>query len=136
MIVIEEIVQVLIFIFESIGVIVVVYGGLKAVYNFFKFEFFSKKTHREQSLEDLRVKFGQKILIALEFFVASDLIRLTISPTTEALIQLGGFVAIRTVLSYFLNREIREIKEKHWKKVAEVHKQNKAALQDQMNSIN
>ncbi len=120
----KEIFSGLVLFFEFIAVIIVVWGGTMAVISFAKFEFLGSKEEREHALESLRVKFGQKILISLEFFVASDLIKSVFSPSLEQLAQLGAFVAIRTVLSYFLNHEIREIRERHWKTKA-IHEEVK-----------
>lgn len=112
----------LVFFFELIGVMIITWAGFLAIVNFIRYEFFFNPEQREQSHENLRVKFGQKILISLEFFVASDLIKLIISPTYDALGKLAAFVAIRTVLSYFLTHEIREIKGKHWEAAAVIQK--------------
>jgi uncharacterized membrane protein len=108
-----ESIMTLIFIFDFTAIAVVTWGGLAAIYEFLKCEIFSGGRLKEELIENLRVRFGQKILVSLEFFVVSDLIKLIVSPTFEALGKLASFVVIRTVLSYFLNKEIHEIKEEH-----------------------
>ena len=49
--------------------------------------------------------------MALEFQLASDIIKTTISPSYEHLIQLGAIAIIRTFLNYFLSKELKELPE-------------------------
>lgn len=106
-------VQYLINVFDVIGVTIVVHGGLSASISLVHCQFVERKKRdkSEKSLiENLRVKFGQRILLALEFFLAGDLIKLIISPTWESLGKLAAIVGIRTILSFFLMKEIKEVK--------------------------
>jgi uncharacterized membrane protein len=56
----------------------------------------------------LKISFGGWLSLALEFQLASDIVLTTIAPTYQNLIMLGAVAVIRTFLSYFLNREIKE----------------------------
>jgi uncharacterized membrane protein len=56
----------------------------------------------------LKLTFGGWLALALEFQLASDIVKTTISPSYENLIQLAAVAIIRTFLTYFLNREIKE----------------------------
>lgn len=58
--------------------------------------------------ELLRHHLGSYLLIGLEILIAADIIRTIIDPTINELIILGSIVAIRTVLNYFLNKELGE----------------------------
>lgn len=59
----------------------------------------------------LRLKFGGWLVLALEFQLASDIIKTTVAPTYENLIQLGAIAIIRTFLNYFLTKELNELPE-------------------------
>jgi uncharacterized membrane protein len=56
---------------------------------------------------DIRLAIGRKMVLGLEFFVASDIIQTVVIPTWESLGILAGIVAIRTVIVYFLEYEMR-----------------------------
>lgn len=56
----------------------------------------------------IRMKFGGWLVLALEFQLASDIVKTTLSPTYEHLIILGVVAVIRTFLNYFLNKELKE----------------------------
>jgi len=57
------------------------------------------------------LRFGVWLLLALEFELAADIVRSAISPSWSDIGQLGAVAAIRTVLNYFLERDIREFAE-------------------------
>jgi uncharacterized membrane protein len=56
----------------------------------------------------LKISFGGWLSLALEFQLASDIVLTTIAPSYQNLIMLGAVAVIRTLLTYFLNREIKE----------------------------
>ena len=90
---------------------IMLYGALLAVILFVKNEFsrLSGKFWLD-ALNSIRLDFGYYILLGLEFLIAADIIETILKPTNEELIQLGGIVAIRILLSYFLTKEINELK--------------------------
>lgn len=48
------------------------------------------------------------LLVGLEFLLAADLVSTVISPSWDELGRLGAIAAIRTVLGYFLGRDLQE----------------------------
>lgn len=97
------------FLFDGVGIFLVVLGGLIAVIEWFHgqvlhFQNREKQTHHVQ---ELRVHFAQKIVFGLEFFLAGDIIRLIATPTQDVLIRVGAIILLRTILAYFLSREIK-----------------------------
>lgn len=62
---------------------------------------------KPEVFEVIRYDIGFHLLLGLEFLIAADIIRSITRPSLEELAILGGLVAIRTVISYFLGKEIR-----------------------------
>ncbi|MBA3024243.1 MAG: DUF1622 domain-containing protein [Gammaproteobacteria bacterium] len=60
------------------------------------------------SLSDIRIAIGEKMALGLDFFLAGDIIGTIVVPSQEALLLLGGIVVIRTVMAYFLAKEIEK----------------------------
>ncbi|MFH2139990.1 MAG: DUF1622 domain-containing protein [Pseudomonadota bacterium] len=60
------------------------------------------------SLRDIRIAIGEKMALGLDFFLAGDIIGTIVVPSEEALLLLGGIVVIRTVMAYFLAKEIEK----------------------------
>ncbi len=56
----------------------------------------------------VRIKLGGWLSVALEFQLASDIVKTTVNPTYENLLITGIIAVIRTFLNYFLNRELKE----------------------------
>jgi uncharacterized membrane protein len=57
--------------------------------------------------QPFRATLGRGILLGLEFLIAADIIRtVTLDPTIDSLIVLGGIVVVRTFLSLSLQVEI------------------------------
>ena len=61
------------------------------------------------NIRKLRAAFGTYLLLGLEFLIASDILKTVLEPTLNELAILGGIVVLRTVLSVFLNKEIKEL---------------------------
>lgn len=90
-----------------VGVTVVFWGFVVAALAFVRL----KRHHHTtfyflKEANTIRAVLGTYILFGLEFMIAADIIHTFIKPTQEDLIVLGSIVAIRTVISYFLGREV------------------------------
>ncbi len=91
----------------TFGALFIVYGAAIAI-----IELLARETRiRKRSYHDIRWAFTTRILIGLEFFVAADVLKTILEPTFQDLIILGSLVAIRTVVSYFLGKEVSELPE-------------------------
>lgn len=91
----------------AFGALFIVYGAMIAI-----IELLARETRiRAISYHDIRWVFTTRILIGLEFFVAADVLKTILEPTLEDLTILGSLVAIRTVVSYFLGQEVKELPE-------------------------
>ncbi len=56
----------------------------------------------------IRIKLGQWLSLALELEVAADILLTAVAPTWDDIGRLGAIVVIRTVINYFLQRDIDE----------------------------
>jgi hypothetical protein len=60
--------------------------------------------------EDLRHHIGYYLLLGLEFLIAADIVHTVLTPTLADLAVLGAIVAIRTVISFSINWELRQVR--------------------------
>jgi uncharacterized membrane protein len=58
------------------------------------------------ALRDIRIAIGGKMALGLDFFLAGDIVQTIVVPSKDTLMVLGGIVVIRTVMAYFLAKEI------------------------------
>lgn len=70
-------------------------------------QLFSRRQHID-STEIIRLQLGRVLALGLEFTVASDILRTAVAPTRRDILNLGAIVLLRTLLNYFLEREIRQ----------------------------
>ena len=55
---------------------------------------------------EIWLKFATWILLALEFALAADLVRTAVAPTWDDIAKLAVIATIRTMLNYFLAKDI------------------------------
>jgi uncharacterized membrane protein len=93
---------------QLIGVAIVIWGVIESSARVLQREWqMLRSGAAEWTFGDIRLAIGKKMVLGLEFFVASDIIQTVVIPTWESLGILAGIVAIRTVLVYFLEYEMR-----------------------------
>ena len=92
---------------ETTGAIIIALGIIVAIYLFL----------RPLSLPELagynrvRLTLARFLTLALEFQLGADILSTAIAPSWDQIGKLGAIAVIRTVLNYFLQREIREERE-------------------------
>ena len=55
----------------------------------------------------IRMRLGQSMVIGLEFQVAADILKTALSPAWNDVLFLAALIALRTLLNYILERELR-----------------------------
>ena len=81
-----------------------------AMFSYVKIELRSERVDRIMQLQIVRCDLGVKLVFALELLIISDLLHTIVSRSMDDMIIVGALVLIRTVIGYFLNKEIDEIR--------------------------
>ena len=100
-----HVVDVLVVIVEACGAAVIIVG---AVWAFLRFVWVGLRHHDGRSFIPVRLTLGRFLALGLEFQLAGDILRTAVAPSWEEIGQLAAIAAIRTVLNYFLGKEIAE----------------------------
>ncbi len=90
---------------EAAAVLVVALAVAEAVTGFLR-AFFSRDGGVEARNDTLRLRLARWLMLALEFALAADILRTAIAPGWEEIGKLAAIAALRTVLNFFLQREI------------------------------
>src|SRR5579859_7309145 len=94
---------------EACAALLIAFAAIQATIRAI-FVFFRKKQSEmkpdQPSTEDVRLRLGRWLALALEFELAADILRTAIAPTWMEIGQLAAIAAIRTALNYFLQQEI------------------------------
>jgi len=110
---IHTILEYLVMTIMGIGMFVIVLGFVKACIRYFATEWKMtiRGTRTVPHLSLVRHDLGVYLLLGLEFIIAGDVIETILNPQLEHLYVLGGIVVIRIAISYFLGKELAELKE-------------------------
>jgi len=90
--------------FNIVGSVLIIYGGLRSMSGVILIEVLKK----HYSYQQVRKELTNKIVFGLEFFIAADVLETVMNPSQEELLLLGTVVLIRTILGYFLSKEVSE----------------------------
>ena len=89
---------------EACGAIVIMIGALVAIV-----KFVAALGRRDiNQFSSVRLSLARFLVLGLEFQLAADVLRTAISPSFAEIGKLAAIAAIRTLLNYFLNREIAQ----------------------------
>ena len=62
------------------------------------------------SAEKIRIQFGSSVAVALELLLGADVLATAVAPSWKDIGQLAAIATIRTVLNYFLEKELKHVK--------------------------
>ena len=85
-------------------------GGIRFVLGFVLAEVSNDELKRVRGVNTERVELGRYILAGLELLIVSDIIHTALSLAMADLVFLGLLVIIRSLISFFLDRELAEVK--------------------------
>ncbi|MBA2306956.1 DUF1622 domain-containing protein [Candidatus Dependentiae bacterium] len=103
-VVIDKIVSLIGLSISFVGIAIILVTTIRALYDFVKL-----MLGGDIGISDIRLELGYGIILGLEFFVAADIIESVFKPTYYDIGILAAIVAIRTFLSYFLNKELEDL---------------------------
>ncbi len=106
--VLHDVVDSIVPVVEAAGVLVVVAGTLVA---FARLLYVLPRDRGTSGFSAVRLDFARFLALGLEFQLASDILKTAITPTFEQIGHLAAIAALRTVLNFFLDREIGDQKE-------------------------
>ncbi|MCA1710454.1 MAG: DUF1622 domain-containing protein [Actinobacteria bacterium] len=102
--VLRNYVDLLVRLVEAAGAVVIFLGAVLAAIGFARA---ALARHRDEEFVRVRLGLGRYLTLGLEFQLASDVLSTAIAPTFAEIGKLAAIAAIRTVLNYFLAKEIR-----------------------------
>jgi uncharacterized membrane protein len=95
---------------ELAAIALLVVGALRFAIGVATAEIARSGTERVTRTNRERIELGRHILAGLELFIVADIIRTALSLAFADLLFLGLLVVIRSIISYFLDRELKELR--------------------------
>ncbi|WP_196053522.1 DUF1622 domain-containing protein [Paracoccus lichenicola] len=95
---------------ELFAIAILLLGLLQFARAFASGEILERDAHKRGHQLNLgRLTLGRHILAGLEVLIVADLIRTMLHLTMDNILLLGGLVAIRSLISFFLERELSRL---------------------------
>ncbi|AFZ48483.1 protein of unknown function DUF1622 [Cyanobacterium stanieri PCC 7202] len=89
-------------ILEAIALLCVVWGLIKTI----QLAIRVNRHHRRHKFTKIRLEFGMWLVLALEFQLGADIVATTLNSDFASLGKLVIIAIVRTVLNYFLTKEL------------------------------
>ena len=89
---------------EAIAILIIAVGSIEALFNMARVMVAPAVTGIER--RKVWLNFAQRLVAALTFQLAADIVSTSFSPSWDEVGRLGAVAVIRTFLSYFLDREV------------------------------
>lgn len=104
---------------DLVGIIIVLYGFTLAAWGLVAAEIGRVKgTFSGLRLQQVRIQLGGYILMGIEFMIASDIIQTVLSRELMDLAFVSALVVIRTAISFFLSREVKDLEHDEMRETA------------------
>lgn len=104
----KKILEILILVLQGVSIAIIVWGVFLCIINFIKVEIFNNnRLNIVQKITSIKNYLGAYILLGLEVLISADIIDSIVNPTLHDILRLSAIVIIRTVISYFLNKEMK-----------------------------
>ncbi len=107
--ILDQVVEWLEIIVSIAASIVMVWGFAVSIVSFVKVSLGQTGKSRMMGLQVARCNLGMNLVFALELLIIADLLHTIVSRSMEDMIMVGLLVIIRTVIAFFLNKEIQDI---------------------------
>jgi uncharacterized membrane protein len=89
---------------EGVAALIIAHAVLRALAHYGKISF---APHSQPDKMEIRLSLGKALALALEFLLAADIVRTAVAPNWDDIGKLAAIAALRTLLNYFLERELK-----------------------------
>ncbi len=97
-------------IIDTMALIIIVFGTLEAFYSGVVLALSRSDAGTER--RDIWLRYARWLVAALTFQLAADILQTSIAPDWETVGRLAAIAIIRTLLNYFLEKDLSEIRER------------------------
>jgi uncharacterized membrane protein len=91
---------------EILAAIIIGIAVIQTLYNYFGG---LNKSIQKFSKEAIRVQFGSSVAVSLELLLGADVLATAVAPSWDDIGKLAAIAVIRTLLNYFLERELKQM---------------------------
>ncbi|MCC7253649.1 DUF1622 domain-containing protein [Hyphomicrobium sp.] len=104
-----EVTRAAVLIIDAMALVTIVAGTVEAFVSGIVLLLSSRTGHERR---DVWLRYARWLVAGLTFQLASDIIETSITTSWEAVARVGAIAVIRTMLNYFLERDLAEVRER------------------------
>jgi uncharacterized membrane protein len=106
----EEITKnITIYVSHAVEILAAIIIGLAVIKTMYTYLAILKKTGLKITREEIRVQFGGSVAVSLELLLGADVLATAVAPSWNDIGKLAAIAVIRTLLNYFLEKELRHM---------------------------
>jgi uncharacterized membrane protein len=91
---------------EILAALIIGIAVVKTLLNYFSF---FQANSVKVTKEEIRVQFGSSVAVSLELLLGADVLATAVAPSWDDIGKLAAIAVIRTLLNYFLERELKHM---------------------------
>ena len=95
---------------DTLALVIILFGTLEAFYSGVVLALSRNDTGTER--RDIWLRYARWLVAALTFQLAADILETSIAPDWETVGRLTAIAIVRTLLNYFLEKDLSEIRER------------------------
>jgi uncharacterized membrane protein len=95
---------------DAMALVIITIGTIQAFVAGLWTVLFKQGSH--EALRQVWLDYARWLVAGLTFQLAADLVHTTVAPTWDDVGRLAAIAAVRTVLNYFLERDMTEVRER------------------------
>lgn len=99
---------------EILAAVIIGIAVIRTLYNYLHFLKFSPA---KITKEEIRIQFGSSVAVSLELLLGADVLATAVAPSWDDIGKLAAIAVIRTLLNYFLERELKHVNVKAQTKI-------------------
>ena len=96
---------------DVLAILLLLIGALRFILNVLRAELSRESADQVRRTNRGRIELGRYILAGLELLIVSDIIHSALSLAIADVVYLGLLVLIRSLISYFLDRELGQLRQ-------------------------
>ncbi|MFT3678905.1 MAG: DUF1622 domain-containing protein [Ferruginibacter sp.] len=108
----EEIAKhITLYISHAVEILAAVIIGIAVVKTMISYFLLLKPALVKLNKEEIRLQFGSSVAVSLELLLGADVLATAVAPSWDDIGKLAAIAVIRTLLNYFLEKELRHVKQ-------------------------
>jgi uncharacterized membrane protein len=95
---------------HAVEIMAAVIIGIAVLYMLYSYCSSIYSIPKKSNKESIRIRFGSSVAVALELLLGADVLATAVAPSWDDIGKLAAIATIRTVLNFFLERELKHQK--------------------------